>query len=473
MRLFGVSLASVRYAAVFCGLVIVLLIHLLLRRHDVTAANVAALVAAVNFPLIVYNRLALLENLLLCFMLAAGMFLMAFVRDPRRLLLFGFWLAMILGYLTKASIAFFTIVFAGMVWRREWPVRRRALMMSVISFIALAVPLWFFWISPHLDDWLYYQQMNVTERFTFSPPAIAQNYARYLAHLKLFEFMPAAYVIALIMALRSAFDLAGKKTLSEVERLLCLWFWAGVLFAGGVAYSPPRYSLVLIPAIAGLNGLFFTGLFKQSSPVVTQRWPRAVFGIAGAIVFLQVIFGVYRIVAYRQLFLSCFLPLLGFAALYAASLALQAGAARRLAAWGLAALIVFEQAVQIIGFHAKMQFSLYDTIRKVDKIFGNDPRRDRIVLAGDSAMLLAFGLHVPTVGIMYRQDKLPEVIDRMRPNYLFLEDPSELARLRKQMPEYWQNLTELGRFRLMNNYTHDQDAVLYRVGDARHTLQQE
>jgi hypothetical protein len=88
------------------------------------------------------------------------------------------------------------------------------------------------------------------------------------------------------------------------------------------------------------------------------------------------------------------------------------------------------------------------------------------VLAGDSAMLLSFELRVPTVDIIFRQDKLPEVIERWRPNYLFLEDPDELLRLQQQMPEYWQHLTVVGQFRLMNNYRHGQDAVLYRVEDA-------
>jgi len=474
LRLFGVSLATVRYGAVFCGLITVVLLYVLLRRHDEVAANFAALLAAVNFPLIVYNRLAFLENLLLCFMLAGSVFLMIYVRDPhRRFMLFAFWIAIFLGYLTKASIAFFAIVFAGMVWRLRASVRKQTFFLTIFSILFLVAPLWIFWISPHLEDWLYYQQINVTERFTFSPLAIAQNYARYITHLKFFEFMPAAYVIALMMALRGARDMVKKNAISNIHRLLCLWFWAGLLFAGGVAYSPPRYSLVLIPAIAGLNGLFFAELFKQPSSHVALKWSRLSFWIVAAVILLQTIFGVYRIITYDKIYLSCFLPLVGFIALYAIKQATLEGKAKRLAVWGLAALVVIEQAVQIVRFHAMMKYSLYDTIQKVGKIFKNDPHREQIVLAGDSAMLLSFELRVPTVDIMFRQDKLPEVIERRRPNYLFLEDPEELSRLQKQMPDYWQNLTVLGRYRLMNNYKHGHDAVLYRVEDVREVLNQE
>lgn len=468
LRLFGISLATVRYGAVFCGLLAILLLYLILRKHDAVAANVAALLAAVNFPLIVYNRLALLENLLLCFMLAGSVFLVIYVRDPhRRFMLFAFWVAIFLGYLTKASIVFFVIVFVGMVWRQHASMRKPAFFLTAVSIIVLAAPLWFFWISPHLDDWLYYQQMNVMERFTFSPLAIAQNYARYIAHLKFFEFMPGAYVIALMMALRGGRNIVKKNAISDIERLLCLWFWAGLLFAGGVAYSPPRYSLVLIPAIAGLNGLFFAELFKRSSQLAEEKLPRWSFWIVTVVILLQTIFGVYRIVAHDQIYLSCFLPLVGFLAVYGIRQATREGKAKRLAIWGLAALIVIEQAVQIIRFHATMEYSLYDAIQKVGKIFETDPQREQIVLAGDSAMLLSFELRVPTVDIIFRRDELPKIIERWRPNYLFLEDPAELSRLQKQMPEYWQHLTELGRFRLMNNYRHGQDAVLYRVGEAR------
>jgi len=467
LRLFGVSLATVRYGAVFCGLLTVLLLYVLIRRHDVIAANVAALLAAVNFPLIVYNRLAFLENLLLCFILAGSVFLVIYARDPQRcFMLFAFWAAIFLGYLTKASIAFFAIVFVGMVWRHRASARKQTLFLSFFSIIAFVTPLWFFWISPHLDDWLFYQQINVTERFTFSPFAIAQNYARYIAHLKFFEFMPGAYVIALMMALRGARDVVKKNAVSEVHLLLSLWFWAGVLFAGGLAYSPPRYSLVLIPAIIGLNGLFFTEIFMRPSPYATHEWPRWSFWIVAFVILLQTAFGVYRIVAYDQIYLSCFLPLMGFLALYAIKRTTQEGNAKRLAAWGLAVLIVIEQAVQIINYHSTMKYSLYDTIQKVGKVFENDPHREQIVLAGDSAMLLSFELRVPTVDVIFRQEKLPEVVERWRPNYLFLEDPEELSRLKMQMPDYWQHLTELGRYRLMNNYRHGQDAVLYRVEDA-------
>jgi len=468
LRIFGVSLATVRYGAVFCGVLTVLLLFILFRRHDVVAANVAALLAAVNFPLMVFNRLAFLENLLLCFILTGSVFLIIYLREPHcRFMLFAFWVAIFLGYLTKASIVFFAIVFAGMVWRQQAMVRRQTFVLSIAAIIIIVTPLWFFWISPHLDDWLYYQQINVAERFTFSPLAIAENYARYIAHLKFFEFMPGAYVIALMMALRCTRDIVKKNALSDIHRLLCLWFWAGVLFAGGVAYSPPRYSLVLIPAIAGLNGLFFAELFKRSSPHTAQEWPRFSFWIVGTVILLQTIFGVYRIAAYDQIYLSCFLPLVGFLTLYAIRQAAREGNAKRLAVWGLAVLIVIEQAAQIISYHAKMEYSLYDTIQKVRRIFENDPHREQIVLAGDSAMLLSFELRVPTVDVIFRKERLPEVIEQWRPNYLFLEDPAELSRLQKQMPDYWQHLTVLGRFRLMNNYKHGRDAMLYRVDGVR------
>jgi hypothetical protein len=314
--------------------------------------------------------------------------------------------------------------------------------------------------------------LNIAARFTLSPAAVAQSYGRYFAHLRFFEFMPVMYAIALMMALRGARDLVLKRDLDAIPRLLCLWFWVGLLFLGALKYSPPRYSLLLLPAILGLNGLFFAELFKPLPE--TRTWPRHSFSIVAGLILLQVLFGFYRIVVYRQTLPSCFLPAAGFLALYVISRSMNHEEwARRKTAWTLLGLIVAVQGAQILRFHVTMEYSLYETMQQVAKIFQQENRQNEIVLAGDSAMLLAFELRVPTVDIMYRQDKLPQLIQRMRPNYLFLEDPAELARLQKQMPEYWRHLTVLGRFRLMNNYTHGQDAVLYRVEDAHRALRQE
>jgi hypothetical protein len=156
------------------------------------------------------------------------------------------------------------------------------------------------------------------------------------------------------------------------------------------------------------------------------------------------------------------LPAAGLLALYFIRRATRKGSANRLAAWGLLASILIVQGFQIARFHAAMEFSLYDAAKSVSAILRQEGEK-HIVLAGDSAMLLAFEVRVPTIAVMFRQDKLPLLLSGQRPNYLFLEDPAELANLQKLAPGYWDRVTVLGRYRLMNNYLHGKDAVLYRV----------
>ena len=464
MRLFGVGLDTVRYGAVFCGVIAILLLYSLLRRHDATAAGVAALLGAANFPLIVYNRLAFMENLLLCFLLIDGMLLSMYLDSPqRRPLLFAFCAVFVVGYLTKASIVFFAIVFFLLVWQQGPMARKQTFVLSAVCIIMLVTPLWIFWIHPYLGDWQHYQQLTMAPKIALSPLTITKNYARYIVHIKLFEFMPVTYVIALMMGLRGLWNMVHKKDEAAIPRMLYLWFWTGLLFLGFVSSSPPRYSLVLMPAILGLNGLFFAELFKPQKMSEARKWPRYSFLIMSFIIFLQVAFGFYRLFVYRQVFLSCFLPVVGLLALYAIWRTTHDERAGGLAAWGLLMMIFIVQGVQIVRFHTTMQYSLYKAMLGVADILQQEKSSQKIVLAGDSAMLVAFEVHVPTVDIMYRQDRLPLLVKRMRPNYLFLEDPTELTRLQKQMPAYWQHVTVLGRYPIMNNYTHGMDATLYRV----------
>ena len=126
-------------------------------------------------------------------------------------------------------------------------------------------------------------------------------------------------------------------------------------------------------------------------------------------------------------------------------------------------LIFLVQGVQIFRFHDTMKFSMYKAMKNVSKIINQKKTDDDIILAGDSAPLFAFELKMPAIDITYRKPNLPKLITRLRPQYLFLEDPAELERLRKLMPNYWQNVTLLQQYRFLNNYKHGKDAVLFRV----------
>ncbi len=108
MKLFGVSLASVRYSGIFCGLLALVMLYFILSKSNKTAGLIALILGAVNFPLIIYNRLALNENLLLVCLLGLVLILLSFLQNPQHSkMVFAFWGVFFLGYLTKSLILFF------------------------------------------------------------------------------------------------------------------------------------------------------------------------------------------------------------------------------------------------------------------------------------------------------------------------------------------------------------------------------
>jgi hypothetical protein len=171
----------------------------------------------------------------------------------------------------------------------------------------------------------------------------------------------------------------------------------------------------------------------------------------------QGLFGLYRVVAYEHIFPSCFLPVLGFLPV---AMLLKKGLNRK--RWTvLVCTIFFIEAGQMFWYYQNISYTLHHAIQDI-KLKIRPASRD-IVFAGDSALLLAFELKTRAIDVMYRQDRLHALIKRMQPDYIFLENPRELDRIQQQVSGYFDNIKPIGRYRIMNNYHHGQDAVLYCV----------
>ncbi|MFX0211661.1 MAG: glycosyltransferase family 39 protein, partial [Candidatus Hodarchaeota archaeon] len=232
MKLFGPSLATVRYGGVFCGILALVVIYFILSKLDKTAGLIALILGVVNFPLIIYNRLALMENLLLVFILCLALILLAMLQKPRDLkLILAFWVVFFLGYLTKPLIVFFIFLFFAIVLQIEGKTRKHILSFSLLYIVLLSTFLWFFWISNYPEDWQYFQQLNIGSRISFDPQIIMQNYTRYIARLKLYEFMPALYTIALLEVLRGISGLFKKRRIAQIQGFFICWLVFGWLFS--------------------------------------------------------------------------------------------------------------------------------------------------------------------------------------------------------------------------------------------------
>ncbi len=455
LRAFGVHLKTVRYGAVACGAISLLLLTLLLRRISRRVAVIGAGLWAIAFPLVIYNRLAFIENLLLVFMLLLALLFVAFLEQPQRLWPGVAGVAVFMaGWLTKPTLIFLLPGFIAAFLYIGPTKHRRTIGMALLTAIVLVAALYFFWIRRYANDWAYYQSIHMAERMPHSLWEIAFNYARYFGHLKLFEFMPLIYGLALWQFFLLVVALLKRDEQHPVVVLLVFWFVFGVGFLGFFAYSPPRYSLLLLPAVIGLAAIALDRWLFSDRPARLPGWLKAVYV---ALVLLQIAFGLYRYLAQGQAYPSTVQP---FLALLIPPLWSRRGGLWR---YALPALIVLVQLGQAVRYHATVEFSLRDGMRRVAELIREQGRGADSVLAGDSAMLFAFEARVRSIAVMYREDRLPVLFRRWQADFLLLEDPAELSRLQRLMPEYLRRLQPLAQFPLMNNYVHGRDAVLYRI----------
>ncbi|MDQ7052156.1 MAG: glycosyltransferase family 39 protein [candidate division KSB1 bacterium] len=451
LRTFGVHLKTVRYGAVACGLLSLVLLARLLRRLSRRAALMGGFLWAMAFPLVIYNRLAFIENVLLVFMLLLALLFVAFLERPQRL-----WPAVagvavfMAGWLTKPTLIFLLPAFGATLLYVRPTHHRRATGLALLTAIVLVAALYFFWVRPYADDWAYYQSIHMAERMPQSLGEILLNYARYFGHLKLFEFMPLIYGLALVQFL------SGPR-LSETRRaasgsgaagvLACVWrrfsrlfrLFATALFiaaaAGGDRSRRDGVGPVAGRRSAGSSYRLDESRVYRSGFAASGVWPVPLFcagtglsqhGAASARPADPAALGSPR-----------------------RPLAICVAGADRAGAVGADGSVLCQHGIQSARWHAESG----EIHSRAGQGAGLGARRGQRHIRGARAVDC----------VMYREDRLPVLFRRWRSDFLLLEDPAELPRLQRLMPEYLRRLQPLAQFPLMNNYVHGRDAVLYRI----------
>jgi len=462
LKAFGTNLKSLRYAGIIYISLALILLFLFLKT-DIIHALVVVLLGVLNYFFIIYNRLALLENLLILFLILTTIFLYLYFRKDS-----VFWLLVTIitfwaGFFVKATILFYlpllilTIIIRPVT--KEQKLNHLFIYTAISSFILLFV--YFFWISPHEIDWNYFQGRNIHQYINESFLIFLINYARYFTNLKLFQFMPITYLMFLFYLTYLLYELYLKKRLPFQDWFFAGWAICAILFLGFFKYSPPRLSLILIPAIITLTASFLIKLYRGH----LQFSDKNIFIIVipvGILSICQIFFGLYRVIFYHQNFLSCYLPILSVVLLPLLILtAKQKINQKMMATFSLGAIVALNS-FQIFKYHHNIQYSYYNAMKDMERLIEKEEADSNIIL-GDIAPLISIELKTKAVNIIYRSESENQRILNLRPNLLVLQDNKQLDRLNKQLPYYFKKIKLIKTYQIFHNYRNNDDTYFYRI----------
>jgi hypothetical protein len=301
---------------------------------------------------------------------------------------------------------------------------------------------------------MYFQQLNISPKFPESLLDIFLSYVRYFGNLKLFGFMPIIYTVFLFYCGALFIRIFRKKQITFPEKYFITWAVSGILYLGFFAYSPPRFSLVLIPAIIVLVSIFLMNYdFKLHHKSLI-----ALIIVITIICTFQIIFGIYRIIRDQTHFLSCYLPLLSIPTIIVLILLKNDKALRKLLLAGIITINLW----QIGYYHFSIDFSYYNAIKDMEKLIKQYPGSTKVI-AGDIAPLVATELQMKAVSIVFQPEKERARFLSQRPSFLVLQDNKYLLRLQEKMPEYLYDITLLKTYHIFKNYKTDEDTYFYRI----------
>jgi 4-amino-4-deoxy-L-arabinose transferase-like glycosyltransferase len=256
----GVSIAWARSIEVAFYAASVLLLYLFVRRWRPAPDPVAlwtAVLLATNYMAFNFSRMAILESVWTCFMIAA-LLLLTYACERSSLLL---------GYLSGVCLACalltkFTALFAVLplgavllLFPRGAGRRVRLGIAATLGTATLVLPYLYELLVHYRIDHAYYQQVNIAERAVHTPFAWLYTVVKIIASVRNFD-------VAICLAFFIGFFVfvVGRRASQWREHplviVLVLWLAGNVLIASTITYFPPRYDLNPLFAFAALAVIF-------------------------------------------------------------------------------------------------------------------------------------------------------------------------------------------------------------------------
>ena len=468
LKLFGLSMQSLRSTGIIYTILSLLCLWYLLKRDDLTLSFTAVTLMSLNFFFIIFNRIALVENMLILVLVVITLLLYQYYRKNTVWWLlaavFLFWT----GYFVKPTILFFLPLLILTIFMRpvDKIVKIRHLFIYALFsslFLALA---YLIWVNPHIVDWNYFEGRNIHQYIDESFLIFLTNYARYFSNLKLFQFMPVIYILFLFYLTFLLYEFMQKKRLSFNEWFFACWALCAFLFLGFFKYSPPRHSLILIPTIFVLTASFIVRLYRRELDFADKNLVFLFFPVA-ILSLCQILFGYYRIIVYSQNYISCYLPLISVIIIPALFIMARNKHLQRRFAFAFVGIAIILNLGQIFKYFKDIEFSYYHAMQDMKMTLQVNEEKD-CVLLGDIAPLVSVELRTKAVNIIFRDESEPDRILHNRPNFLVLQEKEELQRLSDKMPFYFSDVELVKRYRIFDNYRNDDYTYLYAINNSHY-----
>ena len=258
--LFGVGVWQARLVPELVGLGSVLLLGLGIRRlAGPTAGFVAAALLATNYVYVMYNRAALMEAVMVAFMVAAWYCYTRAQQQPA----WGAAAAVcaVLAFFTKAAAAFFILAlgFEALLAimrpaETDTSATKRAGVATLIGLMATAVITFVAFVGPNWSDYRFYNwQMSVTRKPSYDFQSLVDRASWFPVLHDVFTRM----WLVLLVATGGILTTLGRwRRVPAPERLLILWIVLGAIELLIHDVGNERRFVFFIPAVIGVAAVF-------------------------------------------------------------------------------------------------------------------------------------------------------------------------------------------------------------------------
>ncbi len=255
--IFDLSLAAARTTTAVAFVLLLIGTTFLVRRHaGALVSSWVALLVGANYFLFAYSRLAILEVVMLCFVVASLAIASSFRSADRLLIALGSSVVLAAAVLTKSTAVFALPVLMYLLSTRAQQRRRKIFLAAASGMLCLAIVATYNLLASHLypEDFSYFKEVNFDSRLLTEPGQVVRSILRGIRHAHVVA--PIAYPAALAGS-AVLFAASSDFRRNRLVRLCLLWLVVYFAQLGFISYHPPRYFLpVVVPVVV----LFCVGL---------------------------------------------------------------------------------------------------------------------------------------------------------------------------------------------------------------------